>query len=241
MAVDPAGQSARRWIAVRRRNLAAVVAPHHGRASGASGGRRDAPPGLPRVPPPAEPFDLLLEGRYQLSFCDRRWPLRWEACPTDPADLAASAAAPAPRLVFEPRYVRTDLGEETVASGVALLALPAAEVPRGRPLTLRIQRRVYGTTGAPILLDFQADGHPMGSEYAAGADVQRRGPRFHVRGVGVAALEAVELVRDGRVIAAWPGAGMAGEFEYADRGWEDAASAKGWAYYYARVRQTDGR
>ncbi|MDI7277165.1 MAG: DUF3604 domain-containing protein, partial [Anaerolineae bacterium] len=51
-------------------------------------------------------------------------------------------------------------------------------------------RRCYGTTGARILLDVQADGHRMGEVYTAD-----RPPEFQVRISGTAEIERVEIWR----------------------------------------------
>jgi hypothetical protein len=57
-------------------------------------------------------------------------------------------------------------------------------------------RRVYGVTGDRILLEFTVNGHPMGSIIACD------GPRrISVRVSGSDALDRIELLRNGRVIA----------------------------------------
>lgn len=57
-------------------------------------------------------------------------------------------------------------------------------------------RRVYGVTGDRIRLDFQVDGVPMGAVVRGGS---KREIRVHV--TGAYALDRVELLRNGRVIA----------------------------------------
>jgi hypothetical protein len=60
-------------------------------------------------------------------------------------------------------------------------------------------RRVYGTTGERIILKVQADGHPMGAEYAT-----RQPPAIEVEVFGTAPLETVQLLRGTDVVYAHP-------------------------------------
>jgi len=93
-------------------------------------------------------------------------------------------------------------------------------------------RRVYGTTGKRILLDFFADGLPMGSEYLCPGS-----PRLHGRVIGTAPIRKAELLRhDARgYTVAWSAAGMGeGVFDFTDDDLE------GGGFYYLRVEQEDG-
>jgi hypothetical protein len=94
-------------------------------------------------------------------------------------------------------------------------------------------RRVYGTSGARILLELFADGLPMGSEYLCPSN-----PRLQGRVVGTAPLRLAELLRhDERGYrVAWSGGG--GE-EEATFDFEDT-DIRGEAFYYLRVEQEDG-
>jgi hypothetical protein len=60
-------------------------------------------------------------------------------------------------------------------------------------------RRCYGTTGARILLDVQADGHPMGDAYRP-----LEPPRISVRVSGTAEIERVEIHRGSEVAYRYP-------------------------------------
>lgn len=60
-------------------------------------------------------------------------------------------------------------------------------------------RRCYGTTGERIILRVNADGHPMGAEFAAAQP-----PSIKVEVIGTAPLETVELRRGTRVIYTYP-------------------------------------
>ena len=64
-------------------------------------------------------------------------------------------------------------------------------IPQGILAALRA-RRVYGTTGARIFLDFSADGHGMGEEYTR---AEPGGPAFRIEVGGTDDLERVEIVK----------------------------------------------
>ena len=60
-------------------------------------------------------------------------------------------------------------------------------------------RRCYGTTGQRILLEFAADGHPMGTELKTD-----RPPELNVRAVGTSDIERIDLFRGLEPIYAVP-------------------------------------
>jgi len=60
-------------------------------------------------------------------------------------------------------------------------------------------RRSYATTGARILIQFDADGHMMGEEYTTASP-----PTFSFRVLGTAPIESVELFRGLERIAVFP-------------------------------------
>lgn len=75
-----------------------------------------------------------------------------------------------------------------VRGGLTAFALP--ELTRDALWTSMYERRCYATTGERILLDFDCDGHPYGTEYtAAGA------PTISYRVEGTSALDQVEIWR----------------------------------------------
>lgn len=93
-------------------------------------------------------------------------------------------------------------------------------------------RATYATTGTQIYVDFEADGHVMGSEYRTNA-----APRFTARVAGTNRLATVEIVRlAGGVYTTVHRVAPEGEttaFSWTDSTFTDAAM------YYLRVRQVD--
>lgn len=93
-------------------------------------------------------------------------------------------------------------------------------------------RRVYGTTGARIILELFADGLPMGTEYMCASP-----PRLQGRVIGTAPLKLAELVRhDERgFVTVWADRGdREASFDFVD------GDMRGEAFYYLRVEQEDG-
>jgi hypothetical protein len=92
-------------------------------------------------------------------------------------------------------------------------------------------RRCYGTTGAHLLLNFTANDQPMGSLLDTPVP-----PRLSVEVHGTAKLEAVEVVRDGKVCRSETPTGRDCEFSFVP-----AALDRPESYFYVRVRQSDGQ
>lgn len=93
-------------------------------------------------------------------------------------------------------------------------------------------RRVYGTTGARMVLELYADGLPMGSEYFC-----PEAPRLHGGVIGTAPLKRAELLRHDRrgYAVAWSAAGPAeAAFDLTD------GDLQGEGFYYLRAEQVDG-
>jgi hypothetical protein len=94
------------------------------------------------------------------------------------------------------------------------------------------KRRCYATTRARILLEFEIAGHQMGEEFALKDD--RR--TFNMKVYGTSAIAVIEIVKNGRVIASFPGnRKMDLELTHLD----DTAERET-DYYYVHVRQDDG-
>jgi hypothetical protein len=80
--------------------------------------------------------------------------------------------------------------------GKGLMGVQAEELTRDSLWKAFRSRRVYGVTGDRIALDFTCNGSPMGS--ILGRIPERR---FEVSATGLDAIDRIELLRNGRVIA----------------------------------------
>ncbi len=80
-----------------------------------------------------------------------------------------------------------------VRGGLTAFALP--ELTREALWTGMYERRCYATTGERILLDFDVDGHPYGTEYDVSGS-----PTIAYRVEGTAPLDAVEIWRGTQLI-----------------------------------------
>lgn len=94
-------------------------------------------------------------------------------------------------------------------------------------------RRVCGTTGARIFMEFHTDGHPHGSEIEADGP-----PRITGHVIGTSDLELVELVKfDSGGYSTpwqWDGGGREAIVDFIDRRFRENS------FYYLRVVQSDG-
>ncbi len=90
-------------------------------------------------------------------------------------------------------------------------------------------RRSYATTGARIILDVRANGHPAGSEIEFDGK-----PRLTITAHACAPIERIDLIRDDQALAAWRPETLDARLEFED------ADPRPEAAYYVRLRQTDG-
>lgn len=111
---------------------------------------------------------------------------------------------------------------------VGLMAVYATALTREALWEALWARRVYGTTGERILLDFRVNGHGMGEEVVLSAP-----PVLRAQVAGTAPLVRVELIRNGEVVLAQQANGPDLTFTWQD---DDVYSG----YYYLRVTQADG-
>ena len=91
------------------------------------------------------------------------------------------------------------------------------------------RRETYATTGARIVVRFNADGHPMGSSIAL-----KKPPRFSIEVHGEAPLMRVDIIRNDTVILSEEGTGKDMEFEHVDH-----FIPSGLNWYYLRIVQID--
>jgi len=110
---------------------------------------------------------------------------------------------------------------------VGIMAVYASELTREALWEAMWARRVYGTTGERILVDFRVDGHIMGEEVRLSSP-----PLLEVLVAGTAPLARVEVIRNGEVILTQQT--DARDLSFA---WQEEEMHSG--YYYLRVTQSD--
>lgn len=80
-----------------------------------------------------------------------------------------------------------------------LTCIHASELTRQGVWEALKARRCYGTSGARILVDVRADGHPMGAAFEASA-----APAINIEVAGTAPIERIDLFRGTRIVRTWP-------------------------------------
>jgi len=127
-------------------------------------------------------------------------------------------------------YLRPSYDWDTQEIGMAAVAVYAPERTRESAFRALYDRRTYATSGDRIILDFQADGHPMGSEYRTDSP-----PLITVEVVGTAPISRVEIKKNSRVLHTFEPKGTARAVTLQ---WRDTAFQAGEpCYYYVRVVQ----
>jgi len=123
-----------------------------------------------------------------------------------------------------------DIGDFQQEIGMALVAVYAPKRTRKSIFTALYDRHCYATTGDRILLDFQVDGHPMGSEYKT-SDA----PVISVMAAGTAEITSVEIKKDSKTIHKIEPHQMSVEFKWRD---PDFRADKP-CYYYVCINQSN--
>ncbi len=113
-----------------------------------------------------------------------------------------------------------------------LAGIYAEELTREAVWSALKNRRVYGTSGARIIVDFSVNGHMMGSTIPGGPDTERR-IAYSVTGSNV--LSRIVLVKNGSDYQTWEPGKKSHSFSFVDR-----TSDREVDYYYLRVVQADG-
>jgi len=94
-------------------------------------------------------------------------------------------------------------------------------------------RRTYATTGDRIILWFDVNGFPMGSEIKS-----NRMPTVHARVDGTAPLEECAIIKNGKVVHRESPQEFSFTLEWIDSEFEEGPKE---SYYYFRIRQTNGQ
>ncbi|MEX2261325.1 MAG: DUF3604 domain-containing protein [Bryobacteraceae bacterium] len=114
--------------------------------------------------------------------------------------------------------------------GTALVAAYADGLTRDSVFQALYHRRTYATTGSRILLRFEVNGAPMGSEIQL-----RESPAITASVEGTAEIQTVRIVKNGRVVHAIAPGGRSARVEYRDNSGDYAKK-----FYYVDVVQVDG-
>lgn len=115
--------------------------------------------------------------------------------------------------------------------GTSLVAVYAKDLSRAGVFQALYHRRTYATTGTRIILRFDLDGMPMGSEVRV-----RKPPRIAASAEGTAEIQSLRLVKNGRVIHAIHPDSRSGKLEF-----EDSSGDYDRKFYYIDLIQTDGK
>jgi hypothetical protein len=125
-------------------------------------------------------------------------------------------------------YLKPTYDWSTQEIGMAAVAVYAAERTRESIFAALYDRHVYATSGDRIILDFRADGHVMGSEYASSTP-----PLITVQAVGTGPITEVRIKKDSEVVhTAQPGS-LDVRLEWRDPDFNPDREC----YYYVQVIQ----
>ncbi len=128
-------------------------------------------------------------------------------------------------------YLKPSYDWEHQEIGMAALAVRATEHTRPSIFHALYDRHVYATSGDRILLDFKADGRPMGSEFQTPS-----APLLEVDVVGTAPIMHVEIKKNSQIVHAFePGVAEA-TLKWRDPSFDPSAGC----YYYVRIEQENG-
>lgn len=126
-------------------------------------------------------------------------------------------------------------GQRTKGSAVSgLIGVYSPDLTREAVWEAFRNRRVYGTSGPKIILDFSAADSPMGSEVRW--PVSKGAVPLMVKAVGCDNIASVEIIRNGEKIFDEKGRG--GSVHYI---LNDPEPLSGTSWYYAKIIQEDGQ
>lgn len=115
--------------------------------------------------------------------------------------------------------------------GTALVAVYAKEVTREGIFQALYHRSTYATTGTRIVLRFDLNGHPMGSELRVSSP-----PRIVVSAEGTDKISAIRVVKNGQVVHAVSPDARSAHLEYVDTSGDYDQK-----FYYIDLVQADGK
>lgn len=116
-------------------------------------------------------------------------------------------------------------------NGTSLVAVYAPELTRKGIFQGMYHRRTYATTGTRIILSFELNGAPMGSEVRVSAP-----PKITATAEGTAPIRLFRVVKDGKVVHAISPKGVSAHLEFQDLSGEYKGK-----FYYIDLVQEDGK
>ncbi|MCA9449079.1 MAG: DUF3604 domain-containing protein, partial [Candidatus Omnitrophica bacterium] len=111
------------------------------------------------------------------------------------------------------------------------VAVYAKERTRESVFHALYNRRVYATSGDRIILDFNADDHPMGSEFAS-----KTPPELHVKVIGTSPILRVHFRKNSLVAHTVETSGREVDLKWTDPEFNPEKET----YYYVQVEQENG-
>ena len=125
-------------------------------------------------------------------------------------------------------YLKPSYDWDKQEIGMAALAVHAPRQTRESIFHSLYDRHVYATSGDRIILEFHADGHPMGAEYKTA-----KSPTLKIEAVGTAPITRVEIKRNSQIVHTVEPGETAVKLQ-----WEDPEFKPGeTSYYYVRIVQ----
>jgi hypothetical protein len=125
-------------------------------------------------------------------------------------------------------YLKPTYDWATQEIGMAALAVYAPEHTRESIFRTLYDRCVYATSGDRIILDFQVDGHPMGSEFQS-----TQAPLVAIQATGTARIRRVEIKKNSQIVHTVEPGETSVRIEWRDPDFQPNRSD----YYYVRVVQ----
>jgi Protein of unknown function (DUF3604) len=116
-------------------------------------------------------------------------------------------------------------------NGTALVGVYARELTREGIFQALYHRHTYATTGTRIILKFDVNGSPMGSEIRT-----TDSPHIVASVEGTGPIAEMRLVKSGKIVYAIPGSGSSARMDYVDASGEYANQ-----FYLIDVVQKDGK
>jgi hypothetical protein len=114
--------------------------------------------------------------------------------------------------------------------GMGLIAVYAPYLTRKSIFTALYDRRCYATSGDRIILEFTADGQPMGSDLKSA-----RSPVFTVRAAGTADITRVEVKKNGEIVFTAEPNRRLFELSWKDEEFDENQTS----FYYVRIVQAN--